>query len=157
MSKIVSQIKLKQIVDSLKRKKKKIAFTCGCFDLLHIGHTRSLLEAKSHGDVLIVGVNSDSGVKKIKGKCRPIVPEDERAEIIASLECVDYVIIFSENRPDNLIKVIKPDIHVKGGDYKVSQLPERKLVEGLGGKAIVIPPIEGRSTTNIVERILSRK
>jgi D-beta-D-heptose 7-phosphate kinase/D-beta-D-heptose 1-phosphate adenosyltransferase len=158
---IIRKIKLRKEIEAIVKNQRnqgaKIVFTNGCFDLLHLGHVRYLREAKKMGDVLIVGLNSDDSVRVLKGRERPYVSEMERAEILASLECVDYVTIFSENRPDNLIRVIKPDIHVKGGDYRVSQLPERKLVESLGGKAIVIPPIEGRSTTNIVERILSRK
>jgi len=158
---IIRKIKLRKeiaaIANNLRNQGAKIVFTNGCFDILHLGHVRYLREAKKMGDALIVGLNSDDSVRELKGRERPYVSEMERAEILASLECVDYVTIFSENRPDNLIRIVKPDIHVKGGDYKVSQLPERKLVENLGGKAIVIPPIEGRSTTNIVERILSRK
>ncbi len=153
MNKVVSQIELKQIVGSLKKEKKKIAFTCGCFDLLHIGHTRSLQEAKSHGDVLIVGVNSDSSVKKIKGKCRPIVHEDERAEIIASLGCVDYVTIFSESTPEKLITILKPDVHVKAG-YDPTQLPEASIVQSYGGKVVVAKEVSGQSTTKLIRHIL---
>lgn len=148
---------LAAIVKALHNEGAKIVFTNGCFDLLHLGHVRYLREAKKLGDILIIGLNSDSSVRALKGSQRPYISELERAEILASLECVDYVVIFTELRPDNLIKIIKPDVHVKGGDYKVSQLPERQLVEALGGKVVVIPPIEGRSTTNIVEKILSRK
>ena len=148
---------LRKIIKRLKSQNNKIVFTNGCFDLLHLGHVRYLKQAKKLGDVLIVGLNTDSSVKNLKGSPRPYVGEMERAEIIASLECVDYVTIFSELRPDNLIKIVKPDVHVKGGDYKISALPEKKLVEELGGEVVVIPPIKGRSTTNIVEKILARK
>ena len=158
---IIRKIKLRKeistIVNNLKNQGAKVVFTNGCFDILHLGHVRYLREAKKMGDILIVGLNSDDSVRVLKGRERPYVSEMERAEILASLECVDYVTIFSENRPDSLIRIIRPDIHVKGGDYRLSQLPERKMVESLGGKVVVIPPIEGRSTTNIVERILSRK
>ena len=153
MAKVVSQIELKRIVDGLKREKKKIAFTCGCFDLLHIGHTRSLREAKSHGDVLIVGVNSDCSVRKTKGKCRPIVPEEERAEIVASLECVDYVTIFSEPTPEKLIGILKPDVHVKAG-YELTQLPEASIIRSYGGKVVVAKEVSGHSTTGLIRRIL---
>lgn len=145
------------IAKNLKTEGAKIVFTNGCFDILHLGHVRYLREAKKLGDILIVGLNSDNSVTALKGPDRPYISELERAEILASLECVDYVTIFDELRPDNLIKVIKPDIHVKGGDYKISELPERKLVESLGGKVAIIPPIKGRSTTNIVEKILGKK
>ena len=157
IKKITLRREIVSIVPNLKTEGAKIVFTNGCFDILHLGHVRYLREAKKLGDVLIVGLNSDDSVQVLKGKDRPYLSEMERAEILASLECVDYVTIFSEQTPDKLIKLIKPDFHVKGGDYKISELPERKLVEALGGKVVVIPPIEGRSTTNIVERILSRK
>ncbi|MFH1541873.1 MAG: D-glycero-beta-D-manno-heptose-7-phosphate kinase [bacterium] len=155
--KIKKRQEISKITDKLRLQGAKIVFTNGCFDILHLGHVRYLSEAKKLGDLLIVGVNSDSSVKKLKGKDRPYVSEMERAEVLASLECVDYVCLFDELRPDNLIKAVKPEIHVKGGDYKISQLPERKLVESLGGKVIVIPPIKGRSTTNIVEKILAKQ
>ena len=153
MAKIVYQIELNQIVTCLRQKKKKIAFTCGCFDLLHIGHIRTLKEAKSHGDVLIVGVNSNTSVRKNKGKFRPIIPEDERAEIIASLEYVDYVTIFSESTPEKLIDLVKPDIHVKAG-YDLTQLPEADLVKSYGGKVILVKEMNGYSTTTLIKRIL---
>ncbi|MFH1386455.1 MAG: D-glycero-beta-D-manno-heptose-7-phosphate kinase [bacterium] len=155
---VARKIKLRSeigpIAKQLKNEGARIIFTNGCFDLLHLGHVRYLREAKKLGDILIIGVNSDTSVTALKGKPRPYVSELERAEILASLECVNYVVLFSELRPDNLIKTIQPHIHVKGGDYKVGNLPEKKLVESLGGKVIVIPPIEGRSTTNIVAKIL---
>lgn len=151
--KIKLRKELSAISKNLKNQGAKIVFTNGCFDILHLGHVRYLREAKKLGDILIIGLNSDDSVKGLKGDSRPYVSELERAEVLASLEFVDYVTIFSELRPDNLIKIIKPDVHVKGGDYKVSQLPERKLVQSLKGKVVVIPPIKGRSTTNIIEKI----
>ncbi|MFC1637459.1 D-glycero-beta-D-manno-heptose-7-phosphate kinase [Candidatus Margulisiibacteriota bacterium] len=155
--KIRSRKEITALVQNLKNQGAKIVFTNGCFDLLHLGHVRYLREAKKLGDALIVGLNSDDSVRTLKGRDRPYISEMERAEILASLECVDLVTIFSERRPDNLIKLIKPDFHVKGGDYKVSALPERELVKKLGGKVVVIPPIKGKSTTNLVERILGKK
>ncbi|OGB90770.1 hypothetical protein A2625_06985 [candidate division WOR-1 bacterium RIFCSPHIGHO2_01_FULL_53_15] len=155
--KIKNRNDLAAIAKNLKTEGVKIVFTNGCFDLLHLGHVRYLREAKKLGDILIVGVNSDDSVTALKGPDRPYIHELERAEILASLECVDYVAIFHELRPDNLIKLVRPDIHVKGGDYKVADLPEKKLVESLGGKVVVIPPIKGRSTTNIVAKILGKK
>lgn len=148
---------LQPIVQNLRNSGARIVFTNGCFDILHLGHVRYLREAKRLGDILIIGVNTDDSVRALKGSPRPYVSEMERAEILASLECVDYVTLFPELRPDELIAIIKPDIHVKGGDYNVTQLPERKLVEKLGGKVVVIPPIKGRSTTNIVDRILGKQ
>ena len=155
--KIKARNDLASISKNLKNEGARIVFTNGCFDLLHLGHVRYLREAKKLGDILIVGVNSDDSVTALKGPDRPYIHELERAEILASLECVDFVTIFHELRPDNLIKLVKPDIHVKGGDYKVADLPEKKLVESLGGKVVVIPPIKGRSTTNIVAKILGKK
>ncbi len=155
--KIKLRKELKAIAQGLRNNGARIVFTNGCFDLLHLGHVRYLREAKKLGDILILGLNSDTSVKQLKGKDRPYVSELERAEILASLECVDYVTIFKEDRPDNLIKIVKPHVHVKGGDYKLNKLPEKKLVESLGGKVVVIPPIAGRSTTNLIERILANK
>lgn len=152
-TKIKSRNQLTKTIKRLKSQKAKIIFTNGCFDILHLGHARYLREAKKLGDILIVGINSDSSVRKLKGATRPYVSELERAEVLASLECVDYVTIFSEMRPDNLLKIIKPQIHVKGGDYKMKELPEAKLVKSMGGKVIIIPPVKGRSTTNIIEKI----
>ncbi|MEA3493694.1 MAG: D-glycero-beta-D-manno-heptose 1-phosphate adenylyltransferase [Candidatus Margulisiibacteriota bacterium] len=151
--KIKLRKEISAISKNLKNQGAKIVFTNGCFDILHLGHVRYLREAKKLGDILIIGLNSDDSVKGLKGDSRPYVSELERAEVLASLEFVDYVTIFSESRPDNLIKLIKPDVHVKGGDYKASQLPERKLVQSLKGKVVIIPPIKGRSTTNIIEKI----
>lgn len=155
--KIKTRQQIGPIIKNLKNEGAKVVFTNGCFDILHLGHARYLREAKKLGDILIVGLNTDASVRALKGYPRPYVPELERAEILASLECVDYVVLFSELRPDNLIKIIKPDVHVKGGDYDLKKLPERKLVESLGGKVVVIPPIKGRSTTNLVDKILGKK
>jgi len=155
--KIKSRGDLKKICKILRQRGVRIVFTNGCFDILHLGHVRYLKEAKKLGDVLIIGLNSDSSVKKIKDKDRPYVSELERAEILASLECVDYVSIFSETRPDPLIRVIRPDVHVKGGDYKISQLPERKMAEKLGARVVVIPPVKGRSTTTLIKKIMGRE
>ncbi|OGC04215.1 hypothetical protein A2276_06385 [candidate division WOR-1 bacterium RIFOXYA12_FULL_43_27] len=155
--KIKSRNELAKIVRRLKSQGANIVFTNGCFDILHLGHARYLREAKKLGDILIVGLNSDSSVKKLKGNSRPYVTELERAEVLASLECVDYVTIFGESRPDNLLKLLKPKVHVKGGDYKMEHLPEAKLVKALGGKVVIIPPVAGRSTTNIVEKIRSER
>jgi len=154
-SKVKKLKELKQIVDTLKKQGKKIVFTNGCFDLLHIGHVRYLQEARSLGDVLIVAINSDESVRKIKGKGRPIITANERAEIVAALECVDYVTIFSEILPNKLIEILKPDIHVKGGDYSINELPEAKIVKSYGGKVVIVTKIENRSTTKIIERIKS--
>jgi glycerol-3-phosphate cytidylyltransferase len=145
---------LKKIVNKLKKEGKKVVFTNGCFDILHIGHVKYLEEAKKLGDMLIVGVNSNESVRLLKGKGRPIMPEEERAEIVAALECVDYTVIFYETNPENLIAKFKPDIHVKGGDYAINEIPETKLVESFGGKTVILKEIEGKSTSAIIQKIL---
>jgi len=154
-SKIKGLKELKQIVETLKKQGKKVVFTNGCFDLLHIGHIKCLQEAKSLGDILIVAINSDESIRKIKGKGRPITPAKERAEILAALECVDYVTIFSEILPNKLIEILKPDIHVKGGDYSIDELPEAKIVKSYGGRVVIVNKVENHSTTKIIERIKS--
>jgi len=151
--KIVSLEELKEIVKDLKSKGKKIIFTNGCFDLLHLGHVMYLQEAKKLGDILIVGVNSDDSVKQIKGDNRPILPEEDRLQIIAALECVDYVTSFSELTPEKVISDLRPDLHVKGGDYHLAELPEAKLVESYGGKVVIVDKVKDRSTTRIINLI----
>lgn len=132
---------------------KSIAFTNGCFDLLHKGHIASLSEAASEGDILIVGVNSDASTKRLKGNERPINDEDSRALILASLAIVDAVIIFEEDTPLNLIKVIMPDVIVKGGDYTIEQIEGAKEVMANGGRVVINPIVEGFSSTRIIEQI----
>ncbi len=144
---------LKPILNKYHQEGKKIVFTNGCFDILHIGHVRYLAEAKGLGDILVVGLNSDSSVRKLKGAGRPFVPVAERAEILASLRSVDYVVVFNEINPERLIREIRPDIHVKGGDYTISQIPEAKLVESLGGKVVIVEEVKGKSTSQIYQKI----
>ncbi len=145
---------LKGIVDRAKKEKKAVVFTNGCFDLLHIGHVRCLKEAKKYGDILIVAINSDSSVKALKGEKRPIFTEKERAEILASLEFVDFVIIFDELDPYTLISTLKPDVLVKGGDWPYEAIVGREILESYGGRVIRVPEIEGFSTTRIIDKIL---
>ena len=152
-SKIKSSKKLARTLAALKRKGKRIVFTNGCFDILHVGHTRYLKEAKKRGDVLILGLNSDESVRSLKGETRPLIPESERADVVAALESVDYVTIFNETTPLELIEYLKPDILVKGGDWKEEQVVGRQSVEKWGGSVIIIPEITGSSTTNIIEKI----
>jgi len=132
----------------------KKVFTNGCFDILHVGHVRYLKKAREMGDCLIIGLNSDSSVRRIKGDKRPIVPEDERAEMLLSLEYVDYVVFFEEETPYLLIKDIKPDILVKGGDWDVKDIVGSDLVKKAGGTVKNISYIDGKSTTNIINKIL---
>ncbi|MCX7597389.1 MAG: D-glycero-beta-D-manno-heptose 1-phosphate adenylyltransferase [Armatimonadetes bacterium] len=153
--KIVPWDEVDVLVARLRREGKTIVFTNGVFDLLHVGHIRYLQEARSYGDVLVLGLNSDASTRRIKGPRRPIVPEGERAEMVAALECVDYVVIFQEDTPDELIRKIAPDVHVKGGDYTPDELPEAPLVRSLGGRVVVTSLVNGKSTTMTIGRILA--
>ncbi len=151
--------KLNELADILQQQKtagKVVVTTNGCFDVLHLGHLRYLQAARQLGDLLVVAVNSDSSVRVLKGENRPLVPEDERAEMLAGLGCVDYVIIFPELTPIELLSELKPNIHVKGGDYKLEQLIERDVVEQNGGKVVVGLNIPGKSTTNLIDVICER-
>ena len=143
----------KKLVEELKKQNKTVVFTNGCFDILHVGHLRYLNEAKRQGDVLIVGVNSDDSVKRLKGESRPINNQYDRAEMLCGLKAVDYTVIFEEDTPESLIGELKPSIHVKGGDYTKDDLPETKIVESYGGEVRILTFIEGKSTTNIVKKI----
>jgi len=135
---------------------KVVVTTNGCFDVLHLGHLRYLQAARQQGDLLVVAINSDNSVRELKGENRPLVPEDERAEMLAGLECVDYVVVFTELTPVDLLSELKPSIHVKGGDYKLEQLVERKVVEENGGKVVVGLNVPGKSTTNLIDVITER-
>jgi rfaE bifunctional protein nucleotidyltransferase chain/domain len=154
--KIKERKELLRIVKDLKTKGKRIVFTNGCFDLLHRGHIRYLEMAKSLGDVLVVGVNSDSSVRKLKGPKRPILPEAERTEILSGLGCVDYITIFNEVDPLKLITSLKPNLLVKGGDWTREQIIGREIVERSGGELVIIPFVKGASTSNVIDTILKR-
>lgn len=145
---------LKKIIFSLKAKGKKIVFTNGCFDLLHYGHIKYLEDAKSKGDILVVAINSDASVRRIKGEKRPIVNEKERLRLIAALESVDYVVIFKEDTPFKVIKLLKPDILVKGADWHKDNIVGRDFVLSYGGKVSSIKLVKGRSTTNLIRKIV---
>jgi len=153
---ILDNSSIEKTIKDLKRQGKTIVFTNGCFDILHIGHVRYLKEAKSLGDILVVGLNSDESIRYIKGPKRPIIPQEERAEILASIRYVDYVVIFNEPDPYNLISLVKPHILVKGGDWPVEKIVGKDIVEGYGGKVLSIPYMEGSSTTGIITKILER-
>lgn len=144
---------LKAICAQARAKGKKTVFTNGCFDLLHRGHLHTLREAKACGDILIVGINSDRSVKGLKGAGRPIFSESERAELIGALEMVDYVVLFDEADPYNLIAVLVPDVLAKGGDWGPDKIVGSDIVEKNGGRVAVIPYLQGFSTTEIIERI----
>lgn len=153
MGRIVKERELKEIVENLKKQNKKTVFTNGCFDIIHIGHVRYLKASKQCGDVLVVGLNSDSSVKKLKGETRPVNNENDRAEILSEFNFVDYVIIFDESSPAYLLDSIKPDIYTKGADYTMETLPEAPVVIKNNIKVNFISFVEGKSTTNILNKI----
>ena len=150
---IIDRSDIKFLCELLRKNQKKIVFTNGCFDIIHAGHVKYLTQAKSFGDVLILGLNTDDSVRKLKGSNRPINSEADRSFVIDGLKAVDYVILFSESTAENLVDEIKPDIYVKGGDYNLDNLPEGKIVQSYGGQVKLIPLLEGRSTSNIISRI----
>ncbi len=154
--KIKVREELQYILHGLRTEGKRIVFTNGCFDLLHVGHLRYLEQAKRLGNILVVGVNTDRSVQTIKGRHRPILPEDERAELLSGLWCVDYVTLFDEPTPLELITQLKPDVLVKGGDWDMETIVGREVVEGSGGKVVTLPYIEGTSSSLIIEAILKR-
>jgi rfaE bifunctional protein nucleotidyltransferase chain/domain len=153
MGKILDWEALKSEVELRRSRGEKIAFTNGCFDILHVGHVRYLEEARRTGDLLILALNSDLSVRAIKGEKRPLVPERERAEVVASLASVDYVTIFNEETPLKLIEYLRPDSLVKGGDWKEEAVVGGDSVRSWGGRVVLVPVVEGASTTNIVEKI----
>lgn len=146
-------LKNMEIIENLKKEKKKIVFTNGCFDIIHIGHIELLKFCKSLGDFLIVGLNTDDSIRRIKGDKRPINPVEDRKIILESIRYVDMVLTFDEDTPLNLIKKIKPDILVKGGDWKENEIVGSEFVKSYGGKVIVFPYIKNKSTTNIIKKI----
>jgi len=154
--KIIAREKLTPILDGLRKKGKRIVFTNGCFDLLHVGHLRYLKQAREEGDILILGLNSDRSVRELKGEARPLFPQDERAELLAALSMVDYVVIFDERTPLDLIKEIRPDVLVKGGDWKVKDIVGLREVKAAGGEVVVVPQIPGKSTSNLVAQIIQK-
>ncbi len=154
MNKILDRESLRTKLDGLRTQGKKIAFTNGCFDILHVGHVRYLREAKKTADILVLALNSDSSVRAIKGEKRPLVTESERAEVLAALEFIDFVTIFPELTPLELINFLKPDVLIKGGDWPEEKVVGREEVRQWGGRVAIIPEVEGKSTTNVVEKII---
>jgi D-glycero-beta-D-manno-heptose 1-phosphate adenylyltransferase len=153
VSKIVPRGEMAALGERLRAEGRRIVFTNGCFDLLHVGHLRYLQQARALGDVLVVGVNTDAVVQRLKGPTRPLVPEAERAELLAGFACVDYVTLFDEETPVETIRALKPNIHVKGGDYQVEELPEADAVRDAGGEVKIMPLVAGRSTSDLVRKI----
>jgi rfaE bifunctional protein nucleotidyltransferase chain/domain len=150
---IRDQALLVKIVERLKSQGKVIVLTNGCFDLLHVGHIRYLKEAKRQGDVLIVAINSDESMKRLKRAGRPIMPEDERIEILEALACVDYVTLFSDERVDRLLLSLKPHIHAKGTDYREEIVPERDTVVSYGGRIAIVGDEKSHSTSDLIRAI----
>jgi rfaE bifunctional protein nucleotidyltransferase chain/domain len=153
MTKILDRQELIRERKLLRGEGRSLVFTNGCFDLLHPGHVRYLAEARALGDALVVALNSDRSVRVLKGEGRPILKEKERAEVIAALEAVDYVIVFDEETPRELVAELLPDVLVKGGDWLMDQIVGREEVEAAGGRVISLPYLEGSSSTDIIERI----
>lgn len=156
-AKILNLKDLKKEISEQKENNELIVFTNGCFDVLHVGHIRYLEKAASLGDKLVLAVNSDSSVKSLKGKNRPFVPEAERLEILSKLEMIDYLVLFSEIDAKKVLAEVKPQIYVKGGDYRIEDLPEAETVYNYGGKIVLVTEIEGKSTTNLIKKIRQTK
>ena len=153
MGELLTKTQLKETLDKLRSEGKTIVTTNGCFDILHAGHVRYLNKAKTFGDVLVVALNSDKSVRAIKGPTRPVNNELNRAEVLCGLRSVDYVVLFDENSPRELLKFIKPDVHTKGADYTVETLPEAKAIMDAGGRIEFIEFVDGLSTTSIINKI----
>ena len=141
---------------TLRRAYRRVVFTNGCFDLLHPGHVRLLSQARALGDVLIVGLNSDASVRRLKGESRPVLSEHDRAEVLGGLDAVDFVTVFDEDTPEELIRVIRPNVLVKGGDYTEESVVGAQMVRSWGGEVVLVPLVPGRSTTSMVERMRER-
>ena len=152
--KIVESNVLSKELNDIRESGKQVVFTNGCFDILHVGHIRYLSAARGEGDLLVVGINSDASVREIKGDNRPIVPQDQRAEVLAALWCVDFVTLFNEPDPLNLIRMLKPDILVKGEDWPEENIIGADVVKAHGGRVARMKFVPGASTTDIIQRIL---
>ena len=153
VSKIKTWDGLEKALAKHREKGERIVFTNGCFDLLHVGHIRLLQQARTQGDLLVLALNSDRSVRKLKGPSRPVQPQDDRAEILAALACVDYVTLFDEDTPLAVIERLVPDVLVKGGDWAVEDIVGREVVEGAGGKVVTITYLEGASTTSLINKV----
>lgn len=154
MKKLLTNSEIAGEASHLKEAGKRIVFTNGCFDILHAGHVRYLAAARTEGDILVVGLNSDESVRLIKGEKRPVVPQMQRAEVLSGLSCVDYVVFFDEPDPLNLIKNVRPDILVKGGDWSEEDIIGADFVKATGGSVVRVSVVPGISTSSIIKRIL---
>ena len=152
---IIPREYIKEACETVRADGATIVFTNGCFDILHAGHVRYLTAAAEMGDFLVIGLNSDASVRRLKGEGRPVVPEADRAEVLDALRAVDIVTVFDEPTAEELVRLVRPDVYAKGGDYSLDTLPEAKIVQAAGGRVEFIPLVEGRSTTNVIEKIRS--
>ena len=150
---LINAVDIEKFCDILHQAGRKIVFTNGCFDILHAGHVRYLEQARTCGDYLILGLNTDQSVQQLKGPQRPLNNEIDRAEVVGALRSVDAVVLFGEKTAAELIAKVKPDVYVKGGDYTLDTLPEAKIVQSYGGRVEFIAMVDGRSTTNVIEKI----
>lgn len=150
---LVDRSKIAELCQILRDGGQKVVFTNGCFDILHAGHVRYLAKARSYGDCLVLGLNTDASVQRIKGPSRPINNQADRAEVAGALKSVDYVVFFDEPTAEALIQEVHPDVYVKGGDYTLETLPEGQIVLGYGGSVELVKLVEGRSTTNVIAKI----
>ncbi len=157
LRKIIAAEALQRVVAGLQAEGKRVVWTNGCFDLLHAGHVTYLLRASEEGDALVIGLNSDASVRENKGPGRPVVGEQDRALVLSALGCVDYIVIFPDKTPMPLLERLRPDVYAKGGDYTIDTIvqEERRLVEGHGGRIALIPGVEGKSSTRIIEKASS--
>lgn len=154
--KILTRTRAAQVLRRAQRRGERVVFSNGCFDLLHVGHVRSLEEARSHGDRLVVAINTDRSVRSLKGPGRPVVGERQRAEVLAGLACVDWVVLFGEETPLRVIRALRPDVLAKGGDWKRDQIVGREDVEGWGGRVVRLRQVPGVRTSAVVERMAKR-
>ncbi len=155
-SKVKDLTELRVIVSGAKRNARTVVFANGCFDVIHVGHTRYLEGARAQGHLLIVGINGDESVRALKGAGRPLQNEDDRAEIVASFECVDYVLIFADLTVDRILKELQPDVHAKGTDYTSESVPERETVRSYGGRVAIVGDPKDHSSRDVIARILDR-
>lgn len=156
MSSILTLAELTPLRVKWRAERKRVVFTNGCFDILHRGHVEYLEQARAHGDLLIVGLNTDDSVRRLKGATRPIVPQEDRATILAALRCVDHVIYFAEDTPANLIAQVQPDVLVKGADYQINEIVGHEQVQASGGEVVRIPLTPGRATRDVIATIVER-
>ena len=155
-SRILERSELEMIVEQARRTSRRVIFANGCFDVLHVGHVRYLAAARALGDLLIVGINSDAQTRRLKGEGRPLLPQEQRAEIIASIEAVDLVTIFEEPTVEQLLLALKPDVHAKGTDYTEDSVPERDVVRSFGGRVAIVGDPKDHSSSEMIERVSSK-